>query len=95
MAKAQARKYVGIPHSLLDEVDRLVGAGGRRAFLIEAIRERLARERMARAMEQTLGVLDSGDYPEWQSPESVSAWVRSMRERDAMVDPETIGRSAR
>lgn len=46
----------------------------------EAIKEKLARERLQQALDTSAGVLDPGTYPEWDTPEKVSAWVRTSRQ---------------
>lgn len=77
------RTHVVLPEDLVAEVDRFAGKRKRSAFVEEAIRAKLARERLGRALRETAGVLDPADYPEWATPELTSAWVHSMRQRDA------------
>lgn len=47
-----------------------------------AIREKLARERLSRALAETAGALNSSKYPEWETPETVSEWAADRREED-------------
>lgn len=75
------RTHVILPTELVEEVDRLVGSRKRSRFVEEAIRNHLRRERMATALTQTAGSL-TGDYPEWETPEQVSAWVARGRHED-------------
>jgi hypothetical protein len=44
-------------------------------------RERL-RERQKEALRLSAGVLNIADYPQWETSEKVSAWVREQRNRD-------------
>jgi metal-responsive CopG/Arc/MetJ family transcriptional regulator len=73
------RTHVILPTDLLEEVDRVVGSRRRSRFVEEAIRNQLRRERMAAALEETAGTL-TGEYPEWETPEKVSAWVAQRRQ---------------
>jgi predicted transcriptional regulator len=75
------RTHVVLPVDLVEEVDRVVGARRRSRFVEEAIRSHLRREKMAKALRDTAGSL-RGDYPEWETPEKVSAWVAERRRED-------------
>ena len=79
MATETVRTHLVLPKELLAEVDLLVGKGKRSAFLVEAATEKVRRERLGRALEMSAGILNPGDYPEWRTPEDVSAWVRNLR----------------
>ncbi len=48
----------------------------------EAIKEKLARERQKHVLVASVGVLNPADYPDWDTPEKVSAWVRASRRVD-------------
>jgi hypothetical protein len=78
------RATVTIPADLLAEVDRLAGAGGRSAFVTEALAARVRREQQRRILEETRGALK--DSPSWRTPEEAYAWVRSLREDRDEVD---------
>jgi hypothetical protein len=82
MAGARVRIQIVIDQELLAQVDRV--AMGRRCsqFVEEAIREKLARQVLSDALTATAGILSESDYPEWASPEQISAWVRSIRQAD-------------
>lgn len=71
-----------LPEELVEQVDRFAGRRKRSAFVEDAIREKLARERLGRALRETAGSLDIADYPEWSTPERISEWVRSIRRQD-------------
>jgi hypothetical protein len=72
-----ARATVTIPSTLLSEVDRLAGAGGRSAFVTEALAAKVRRERLRRALDETRGALK--DSPSWETPEAAYQWVREQR----------------
>jgi hypothetical protein len=71
------RATVTIPADLLAEVDRLAGAGGRSAFVTEALAARVKRERLRKALDETRGALK--DSPWWKTPEETYRWVREQR----------------
>ncbi|MGE0539885.1 MAG: CopG family ribbon-helix-helix protein [Dehalococcoidia bacterium] len=82
MVSEMVRAHVVIPRELLEEIDSRVGQRRRSDFVTEALREKLMRERQREALRVSAGVLDLADYPQWETPEKVSAWVREQREQD-------------
>ena len=81
MDDERVRAHVVMPRELVKEVDDLVGHRRRSEFMTEAVREKLLRARRDKVLRETAGAL-TGDYPEWETPEKVSAWVRKSREHD-------------
>lgn len=73
------RTHIVLPDELVEAVDRLVGKRRRSAFVAEALRERLRREQLLRALEESAGILKEEDYPEWATPAKVARWVRKVR----------------
>lgn len=88
MSTESFRVHVVIPKEIVEEVDRLVGQRKRSAFVVEALIEKLQRERLGRALAETAGFLAKEDHPEWATPELTSAWVRKLR----AVDSESTDR---
>jgi hypothetical protein len=41
-----------------------------------------ARKRLRHALAVSAGVLNPADYPDWDTPEKTSAWVRASRQAD-------------
>lgn len=76
------RAHIVLPEELLEAVDRVVGKRKRSRFVEAAIREKLSREALSAALRESAGSIDLSDYPEWKTPEGVSAWVRSGRGGD-------------
>jgi predicted transcriptional regulator len=76
------RAHVVLPEELLAEVDRLAGKRKRSRFVEEAVREKLTLERQRKALRESAGILNAADYPEWQTPEMISEWVRNLRQLD-------------
>lgn len=77
--KETKRAHVAVPRDLLEEVDALVGPRRRSEFFVEAVRERVARERQRKVMHEMAGALKHNHIPEWDTPESTSAWVHALR----------------
>lgn len=82
MASETIRTHIVFPRELVDAVDDLVGQRKRSAFVTEAVAEKLQREQLGRALAETAGSLSDKDYPQWETPEKISAWVREMRALD-------------
>jgi hypothetical protein len=79
MASDTRRAHVVLPADLLREVDALVGPRRRSDFLVEAAREKIARERLREWGHELAGSLRNQDTPGWETPAAASAWVRSLR----------------
>ncbi len=79
MTTRTARTHVVLPADLLEAVERTAGPRGRSAFIAEAVREKLQRNRQLEALRATAGVLDPDKYPEWSTPEKISEWVHQQR----------------
>ena len=77
---------VRFPESLLRELNRIVGHGRRREFIVRATERALLQLKQARALRECRGVLSAEDYPEFATPENTKAWVeRLRREADERV----------
>ena len=73
------RTHLVLPDDLIKDVDELVGKRKRSQFIAEATRERLRKERLLAALEETAGKLDMSRHPEWETPEKVAEWVHVLR----------------
>ena len=85
---------LSLPADLVAEVDAIAGRRNRSAFVEEAIRIRLRRERLRVAMERARGILKPDQYPEFATADQVVQWVRDRRaETTSAVPPaEPSGR---
>ncbi len=93
MARETVRTYVILPKELVEAIDRLVGQRRRSAFLAEAVAEKFGRERLGNALAATTGFMAADSHPEWETPETVSAWVRGQRADDRDPVQRSVGRS--
>jgi len=73
------RIHTGIPEGLLNEVNTLVGPGGRNDFFVAAARKSTGRHPLRNAAHELVGSLRDANIPGWETPESVLRWMRSLR----------------
>lgn len=81
-----ARTNLTLPIELIREVDALAGPRGRSAYVAEAVRYRLKRDRLRRVLDETYGAATG--QSEWMDADEAYRWVRSLREdrsRDARL----------
>jgi hypothetical protein len=80
---ASVRTNVTLPEEIIREVDELAGPRGRSAYVAEAVRGRLRRDRMRKLLDETYaGALGRSD---WRDADEAYRWVREMRD-DAARD---------
>ena len=79
MADETIQTHVVFPKELVEAVDRLAGQRKRSAFLVQAVAEKVGRERLGRALATSAGFLAGETPPQWETPEQVSAWVHELR----------------
>jgi metal-responsive CopG/Arc/MetJ family transcriptional regulator len=78
----RVRTHIVLPRDVIEAVDRVAGRRKRSEFIAAAVRDSLIRAQQREALENTAGALAGSDYPEWETPEKTSAWVRKLREED-------------
>ena len=76
---ARRREHVVLPQELMDEIDAPVGARGRSRFIQETLESEMRRRRRVAAFQRVVGSIADGEIPEWETPESTSEWIRSLR----------------
>jgi metal-responsive CopG/Arc/MetJ family transcriptional regulator len=80
---------LSLPPDLVAEIDAICGPRNRSAFVEEAIRKALKRERLRIGMEKARGAWSAEDYPEFATSEQVVEWVREQRRQVTHVVPGT------
>jgi Arc/MetJ-type ribon-helix-helix transcriptional regulator len=75
---AMARTNLTLPEELIHEIDELAGPRGRSAYVAEAVRARLKRDRMRKILDETYGA--ARGHSQWEDADEVYRWVRSLRE---------------
>lgn len=76
---------MSLPKDLVDLLDEVAGARNRSAFVEQAVRDHLRRERIRIAWEGVRGAWAGKGPPEWDEPDGVANWVRSLRAEE--TDP--------
>lgn len=79
---------LSLPKDLVEELDEFAGQRNRSAFVEEAIRYRLRRERVRRAWEAARGAWAGKGPPEWNEPNGVVNWVRGLRAEETDPGPD-------
>ena len=86
------RTHISLPEDLIREIDELVGARKRSAFIEEAVRRRMINERQRQALAYiaSLPPLETPSFDEdgglsWAGRDSVE-WVRQLREKDRAIE---------
>ncbi len=79
---------LSLPKDLVEEIDAVAGKRNRSAFVEEALRERLRRDRVRRAWEGVRGAWAGKGPPEWDKPDGVANWVRALRAEETDSGPE-------
>jgi metal-responsive CopG/Arc/MetJ family transcriptional regulator len=77
---ALARTNLTLPQDLLAEVDEIAGPRGRSRYVAEAVAQRVKRDRLRRAIEDTAGIMVG--KPGWMSPDDVVRWVDELRSEE-------------
>jgi predicted transcriptional regulator len=76
---ALTRTNLTLPVELLRQVDEIAGPRGRSRYVADAVAQRVKRDRLRRAIEDSYGSLvPKGGRP--MTREEVSAWVREQRD---------------
>jgi hypothetical protein len=71
------RVHIVIPKDLTDEIDSVVTERRRSAFICDAVREKLIRERQVKALERLKTHAFKGGPKEWETDSA--GWVRRLR----------------
>jgi Arc/MetJ-type ribon-helix-helix transcriptional regulator len=72
------RTNVTLPSEVISEIDALAGPRGRSAYVAEAVRARLKRDRMRKVLDETYGA--AVGRSQWKDPDEAYRWVRALRE---------------
>lgn len=76
------RSHVLISEEITREIDKVAGDRQRSKFIAEAVREKLNRVKLIKAIDKTAGVISAERYPEWETEADVARWVRHLRKED-------------
>jgi Arc/MetJ-type ribon-helix-helix transcriptional regulator len=85
--KGRVPTNLSLPRELVSELDEIVGPRNRSAFVEEAIRYRLRREKLRQAIERTAGAWQGKGPAEWDEPDGVVSWVHGLRAEETDPGP--------
>jgi Arc/MetJ-type ribon-helix-helix transcriptional regulator len=85
--KCRVPTNLSLPRELVSQLDEIVGPRNRSAFVEEAIRYRLRREKLRQAIERTAGAWKGKGPAEWDEPDGVVSWVRGLRAEETDPGP--------
>lgn len=76
------RTHVLIPEDVTRAIDKLAGQRKRSKFITEAVKEKLSRIKLLKALEETAGAIKSENHPEWKTSKDVAKWVTTLRKEN-------------
>ena len=68
-----------LPEELVREIDRVAGRRKRSQFIVEAVRERLAKLRFSEALAQAAGAWSDENHPDLVTQEDINRYLRRAR----------------
>lgn len=75
------RTNVTLPEEMIRQIDQLAGPRGRSAYVADAVRARLKRDRLRTVLDETYGA--AAGETRWQDPDDAYRWARALREDDS------------
>lgn len=73
------KTHLVFPKYLLETIDELVGKRKRSRFVVEAAREKLAKERFLEVLEKAAGCWTDKNHPELRIKKDVDKYLRHLR----------------
>ncbi len=73
------KTHLIFPRELLEIIDEFIGKRKRSKFVIEATREKLARERFFHALKEAAGAWKDKNHPGLQTKKDVERHIRGLR----------------
>jgi len=73
------KTHLVFPKELLEMIDKLIGKRKRSQFVVEATKEKLARERLGKILKKAAGCWTDKNHPELKTKRDVKRFVRNLR----------------
>lgn len=86
------RVHIVIPRDLTDEIDSVVSERSRSAFICDAVREKLIREKQMKALERLKTHPFKGGPKEWETDSA--GWVRRLRKEGEEIRVKRLRKKA-
>lgn len=80
------RIHVVLPKAVIETIDHLVGQRNRSRFLTAAAEREISRRCLIDAAHEAAGSLSAASVPDWETAESIAAWVHDLRQDDLAGD---------
>ena len=76
---SKSKTHLVFPTELLQTIDQLVGRRKRSKFVVEAAREKIARERFLKALDEAAGAWTDENHPDLNSNEDIRKYLDKIR----------------
>jgi len=73
------KTHLVFPKELLEMIDKLIGKRKRSQFVVEATKEKLAREKFGKMLKRAAGCWTDKNHPELKTKRDVDRYVRNLR----------------
>jgi len=73
------KTHLVFPRELLEMIDKLIGKRKRSQFVVEATKEKLAREKFGKILKRAAGCWTDKNHPELKTKRDVDRYVRNLR----------------
>lgn len=75
----KSKTHLVFPTELLQTIDQLVGKRKRSKFVVEAAKEKIARERFLKALNEAAGVWTDENHPDLNTNEDIRIYLDMVR----------------
>jgi len=75
----KSKTHLVFPTELLQTIDQLVGKRKRSKFVVEAAKEKIARERFLKALNEAAGAWTDEDHPDLNTNEDIRIYLDRVR----------------
>lgn len=79
MEVTKNKTHLVFHRELLEMIDKIVGKRKRSQFVIEATKDKLAREKFAKALKEAAGCWTDKNHPDLMTKRDVERYVRNLR----------------
>jgi len=76
---SKSKTHLVFPTELLQTIDQLVGRRKRSKFVVEAAKEKIARERFLKALDEAAGAWTDENHPDLNSNEDIRKYLDKIR----------------
>jgi len=73
------KTHLVFPRELLEAIDKFISKRKRSQFVVEATKEKLAREKFKRALEKAAGCWKDENHPELKTKKDINKYIRNLR----------------